>query len=57
MIYAILADGRNEQELLQLDLALAPDDDAADAMTQKANMAAMQSLQSVVGGLAPPKAR
>lgn len=57
MTYAILAEGRNEQELIQLDLALAPSAEDADAITAKANMEAMKQLQAAVGGLAPPRAR
>lgn len=54
MTYALLADGRTEKELKELDLALAPTDQARDAIVERANMEAMQQLQGAIAGLAPP---
>lgn len=55
MIYAFLADGRDEKQLRELDMALAPTADDAQAFIDKANMEAMKQLQSQMGGLAPPR--
>jgi len=52
--YALLADGRDEKEMKELDLALAPSDQARDAIVERANMEAMQQLQGAIAGLAPP---
>lgn len=57
MVYAFLADGRDEQQLMQLDLALAPNPEAKQKTIEKANMEAMKALQSQLGGLAPPRRR
>ena len=55
MIYAFLADGRSEHQLRELDMALAPTVDDAQALVDKANMEAMKQLQAQMGGLAPPR--
>lgn len=57
MVYATLADGRNEHQLLELDRLLAPDAESADALLQRANMEAMKALQGTVSGLQPPRSR
>lgn len=55
MVYALLADGRDEKQLRELDMALAPSEESAQALVDKANMEAMKQLQSQMGGLAPPR--
>lgn len=52
MAYAFLADGRSEQELLQLDVQLSPtpDEDRAKAL-DRANAAAMQQLRDQLAGI------
>jgi hypothetical protein len=55
VVYAFLADGRNEQQLRELDMALAPTEDDAQALVDQANMEAMKQLQAQMGGLAPPR--
>jgi hypothetical protein len=57
VVYATLADGRNEHQLLELDRLLAPDAESADALLQRANMEAMKALQGTVSGLQPPRSR
>lgn len=57
MIYAFLADGRSQDQLRELDMALAPTADDAQALVDKANMEAMKQLQAQMGGLAPPRKR
>lgn len=55
VVYALLADGRDETQLRELDMALAPSQDDAQSLVDKANMEAMKQLQSQMGGLAPPR--
>ena len=57
MVYAFLADGRDEKQLMELDMALAPTAEAAQAYVDKANMEAMKALQASMGGMAPPRRR
>jgi hypothetical protein len=40
---------------MELDMALAPTQDDAQAFVDKANMEAMKQLQSQMGGIAPPR--
>jgi O-succinylbenzoate synthase len=53
--YAFLADGRDEQQLRQLDMALAPTPEAAQETVDQANMKAMKQLQSMMGGVQSPR--
>lgn len=55
MVYAFLADGRDEKQLRELDMALAPTPDDAQEIVDKANMEEMKKLQTQMGGLAPPR--
>lgn len=55
MAYAFLADGRDEQQLRQLDMALAPTPEAAQETVDQANMKAMKQLQSMMGGVQSPR--
>jgi hypothetical protein len=57
VVYAILAEGRDEQQMRELELALAPDEETRQKTIEKANMEAMKALQSQLGGLAPPRRR
>ncbi len=57
MTYAFLADGRDRKEMMELDLLLAPNEEAKQEQIDKANMEAMKTLQSQLGGLAPPPRR
>lgn len=54
-MYATLAEGRNEQELLSLDRALAPDEESAEALLGRANMEAMKSLQATIQTVQSPR--
>ncbi len=51
----MLADGRDSQQMQELELALAPNEEAKQEQIDKANMEAMKALQSQLGGLAPPR--
>jgi hypothetical protein len=53
--YAFLADGRTKEEMLELDLSLAPSEEAKQEQIDKANMEAMKALQAQLGGLGPPR--
>jgi hypothetical protein len=55
VIYALLADGRDEKQLIELDALLAPTPEAAETIRERANMDAMKALQAQMGGLAPPR--
>jgi hypothetical protein len=55
--YAFLADGRDEAQLRELDMALAPTLEDAEAMVNQANMDAMKALQAQMGGLQSPRSR
>jgi hypothetical protein len=55
--YAFLADGRDNQQMMELDLALAPSEESRQETIDKANMEAMKALQSQLGGLSPPPRR
>lgn len=55
MVYAFLADRRDEKQLRELDMALAPTPDDAQEIVDKANMEEMKKLQTQMGGLAPPR--
>lgn len=55
MVYAYLADGRDEKQLMELDMMLAPTQEDASAIQDRANMEAMKQLQAQMGGLAPPR--
>lgn len=55
MVYALLADGRDDKQLRELDMALAPTQESAQALVDQANMEAMKQLQAQMGGLAPPR--
>lgn len=57
MSYAFLADGRDEQQMMQLDMALAPSDEARQEAVDRANMEAMKALQAQIGSMAPPRRR
>lgn len=54
MVYATLAEGRDEKQLMELDMALAPTAEDAQTLIDKANMEAMKVLQSQMGGMGPP---
>jgi hypothetical protein len=51
--YAILADGRDEKQLIELNALLAPTPEAGETIREKANMEAMRALQAQMGGLGP----
>lgn len=53
MAYAYLADGRDEKQLMQLDMALAPTPEAAQETVDAANARAMKELRAQMGNLAP----
>ncbi len=55
MAYAFLADGRDQQQMMELDLQLAPTPEAKQERIDEANMEAMKALQSQLGGLGPPR--
>jgi hypothetical protein len=57
VVYAFLADGRDEKQLRELDMALAPTPEDAQSLVDKANMEAMKQLQASMGGMAPPGRR
>lgn len=57
MTYALLADGRSEQSLAELDMALAPTPEAKEELVDRANMEAMKRLEAAMGGLAPGRSR
>jgi hypothetical protein len=57
VVYAFLADGRDEKELMQLDMALAPTPEAAQETVDQANARAMKRLVASMGGMAPPQPR
>lgn len=57
MIYAFLADGRDKQQLMELDMMLAPTPEAAQEHQDRANMEAMKQLQGMLGGMAPRQPR
>ena len=57
LVYAHLAEGRDAQQMLELDRALAPTPEAAQETIDKANMEAMQRLQGMMGSNAPPPPR
>lgn len=57
MSYAILADGCDKQEMLELDLALAPNEEVRQRSIDQANMEAMKALQSQLGGMTGPRRR
>jgi hypothetical protein len=46
--YAYLAKGRNEQEMMQLDMALAPTPQKAQETQDAANMRAMKQLEAMM---------
>ena len=57
VVYAFLADGRDEKSLMQLDMALAPTPEAAQETVDQANARAMRQLRAQMGNLAPPMPR
>ncbi len=57
MAYAILAEGRDQRELQELDLALAPSKEAKQEQIDRTNMEAMKALQSQLSGLGQPRRR
>jgi hypothetical protein len=57
VVYAFLADGRDERQLRELDMALAPTPEDKQAHVDKANMDAMKQLQASLGGMTPPGRR
>lgn len=57
MSYAILAEGRDQRGLQELDLALAPSKEAKQEQIDRANMEAMKTLQSQLSGLGQPRRR
>lgn len=57
MVYAFLADGRDQQQMMELDMALAPTPEAKQERIDQANMEAMKQLQAQLGNLAPPGRR
>ncbi len=57
MVYAYLADGRDKQQMMELDLALAPSEEEAQKTIDQANMEAMQALQAQLGSVQGPPAR
>ena len=58
MIYAFLADGRDQAQLRELDLMLAGTDEEKERIQAKANMEAMKQLQAGMAGMqAGPRSR
>lgn len=57
MVYAFLADGRDDKQLMELDMALAPTPEDKQAQVDRQNMEEMKRLQAQMGGLAPPRRR
>lgn len=57
MAYAFLADGRDQQQMMELDMALAPTPEAKQERIDQANMEAMKQLQSQLGSLGPAPRR
>ncbi len=55
MVYALLAEGRDKQEMMELDMALAPTPEAKQEQVDAANMEAMKQLQAQLGALGPPR--
>lgn len=53
MTYAFLARGRNEQQLLELDNALAANEEAKEENVDRANARAMEQLMGSMGGVMP----
>lgn len=51
MVYAFLADGRSEQEMHALELALAPSDEARQEVTDRHNAREMQRFMNQPGGM------
>lgn len=56
LTYAYLAKGRNEQEMMQLDMMLAPTPQKAQETQDAANMRAMRQLESMMPK-PPPRPR
>ena len=54
MTYATLAEGRDEKQLQELDMLLAPTEKDRDKIQAKANMDAMKALQDQMGGAMTP---
>jgi hypothetical protein len=48
VVYAYLADGRDEKQLIELDAALAPTPEIAQEAIDRQNMEAMKELQSMM---------
>lgn len=57
MVYAFLADGRDEKGLRELDMALAPTPEVAQSHVDRANMEAMKELSGMLGSQMPPPRR
>lgn len=57
MTYAYLAEGRDEQQLLELEMALAPTPEAKQETIDKQNMEAMRQLRSMMDGMQQPRRR
>lgn len=55
MTYAMLAEGKDEKQLQDLDMLLAPTEEDKDAIQAKANMDAMKQLQDQMGSAQGPR--
>ena len=51
MIYAFLADGRDQAQIRELDMMLAGTDEEKEAIRNRQNMEEMKRLQASVAGM------
>lgn len=51
MVYAYLADGRDQAGMRELDTLLAPNEETVEAIREKENMRQMEQLQSSMAGM------